>query len=80
MPELYFHPSFRLFTKYDPLYTSAVFIFTDVIGVCKSCGDIQTLFARTTNRELKKRDVTIVDESDTAVSVHMLITIMYASK
>lgn len=41
----------------------------DFIGVCKSAGDVVTLTARTTNRELKKRDVTIVDRSLTAVTL-----------
>jgi hypothetical protein len=43
-----------------------------VIGVCKTAGDVQTLIAKTTNRELKKREVTIVDESNTAVRIHYI--------
>uniref|UniRef100_A0A1B6MN54 Replication protein A subunit n=1 Tax=Graphocephala atropunctata TaxID=36148 RepID=A0A1B6MN54_9HEMI len=41
----------------------------DLIGVCKSATDLQNLVARTTNRELKKREITLVDHSLTAVSV-----------
>jgi replication factor A1 len=40
----------------------------DVIGVCKSSGEVQTLISRNTNRELKKREVVIVDQSNTGVS------------
>jgi len=41
----------------------------DVIGVCKSSGEVQTLISRNTNRELKKREVVIVDQSNTAVAL-----------
>ncbi|XP_046386232.1 replication protein A 70 kDa DNA-binding subunit [Ischnura elegans] len=41
----------------------------DVIGVCKSAADVQSLVARTTQRELKKRDVTLVDNSNTEVTL-----------
>ncbi|XP_063228748.1 replication protein A 70 kDa DNA-binding subunit [Bacillus rossius redtenbacheri] len=43
----------------------------DVIGVCKSAGDVNTFVARTTNREVKKRDITLVDQSNTAVTVSL---------
>lgn len=41
----------------------------DVIGVCKNSGDVQTLISRNTNRELKKREVMIVDQSNTGVTL-----------
>ncbi|XP_071448452.1 replication protein A 70 kDa DNA-binding subunit [Hetaerina americana] len=41
----------------------------DVIGICKSAADIQNLVARTTQRELKKRDVMLVDSSNTEVNL-----------
>lgn len=41
----------------------------DFIGVCKSAGEVVSLTARTTNRELKKRDITLVDRSLTAVTL-----------
>ncbi|XP_015524871.1 replication protein A 70 kDa DNA-binding subunit [Neodiprion pinetum] len=41
----------------------------DVLGVCKSCSDITTVVARTTRKELKKRDVNLVDESNTMVTL-----------
>lgn len=41
----------------------------DVIGVCKSAGEAQTFVARTTNKELTKRDITIVDQSNKEVNL-----------
>ncbi|KAH8042181.1 hypothetical protein HPB51_021265 [Rhipicephalus microplus] len=41
----------------------------DVIGVCKSASDLQTVTRRTTSQELKKRDVSLVDRSGTEVSL-----------
>lgn len=45
---------------------------TDVLGIAKSCEEIQTLRARTTGRELRKRDVMLVDESNTMVKDWLL--------
>ena len=39
------------------------------MGIAKTTGDIQELTARQTNRQLKKRDINIVDESNTAVTL-----------
>ncbi|XP_015606859.1 replication protein A 70 kDa DNA-binding subunit [Cephus cinctus] len=41
----------------------------DVIGVCKSYNDVQTLVSRATQKELKKRDVELVDESNLSVTL-----------
>lgn len=41
----------------------------DVIGVCKEAGDVQTFTARATGRELKKRELTLVDKSDASVTL-----------
>ncbi|OXU23008.1 hypothetical protein TSAR_015531 [Trichomalopsis sarcophagae] len=41
----------------------------DVLGIVKTCSDIQTLTARTTGRELKKRDIGIVDENNDLITV-----------
>ncbi|KAL2714488.1 replication protein A 70 kDa DNA-binding subunit [Vespula squamosa] len=43
----------------------------DVLGIAKSCEEIQTLRARTTGRELKKRDVMLIDESNTMISLSL---------
>ena len=39
----------------------------DILGVVKSTGELQLLTSRTTGREMKKRDVNLVDESNTMV-------------
>lgn len=40
-----------------------------MIGVAKSTGDVTTLTARNTGKELKKREVCLVDQSNVAVSL-----------
>ncbi|XP_076667304.1 replication protein A 70 isoform X2 [Andrena cerasifolii] len=39
----------------------------DVLGVVKSTGDLQMLTSRTTGKEMKKKDINLVDESNTMV-------------
>lgn len=41
----------------------------DIIGVCKSASDVQTFVARTTNKELIKRDIKLVDRSNKEVNL-----------
>ncbi|KAH8359920.1 hypothetical protein KR093_009579, partial [Drosophila rubida] len=41
----------------------------DTIGICKEVGELQTFTSRTTNKEFKKRDLTLVDMSNAAVSL-----------
>ncbi|XP_012256946.2 replication protein A 70 kDa DNA-binding subunit [Athalia rosae] len=41
----------------------------DVLGVCKSCTDVTTLLSKATRKELKKRDVNLIDESSTMVTL-----------
>lgn len=41
----------------------------DVIGVCKEAGEVMQFTARSSGRELKKREVTLVDQSNAAVSL-----------
>lgn len=43
-------------------------LFPDVIGVCKSAADLQELTAKSTGKLLKKRELTLVDNSGGAVS------------
>lgn len=57
------------FVPLSVLQNSDANAIVDVIGVCKSANDIQNLTARTSNRELKKRDITLVDQSLTAATV-----------
>lgn len=40
-----------------------------MIGVCQEIGDIRSFTAKSTGRELKKRDITLVDNSNASVSV-----------
>lgn len=41
----------------------------DIIGVAKSTNDLYAFTSKTTNKDLKKREVTVVDKSNTAVTV-----------
>jgi len=41
----------------------------DVIGVCQTAGELIKLISKTTRKELKKRDVTIVDQSLSSVTI-----------
>lgn len=41
----------------------------DIIGICKEVGELQTFTSRTSNKEFKKRDLTLVDTSEAAVVV-----------
>lgn len=50
------------------LYPNHCELLADVIGICQQTSDIQNLVARTTRRDLKKRDITLVDSSDASVS------------
>lgn len=42
--------------------------FQDVIGVVKSVGELQTFQSKYTGRELKKKELMLVDQSQKAVS------------
>ncbi|BES96364.1 Replication protein A 70 kDa DNA-Hypothetical protein [Nesidiocoris tenuis] len=57
------------FVKLDAIQDSAAGQLIDFVGVCKAAGDIVNLTSRTTNRELKKRDLTLVDQSKAAVTL-----------
>ncbi|XP_013793564.2 replication protein A 70 kDa DNA-binding subunit-like [Limulus polyphemus] len=46
----------------------------DVIGVCKSSSDLQTLVSKSTNKELRKRDIFLVDQSGIEVAVTLWAT------
>ncbi|XP_002730881.2 replication protein A 70 kDa DNA-binding subunit-like [Saccoglossus kowalevskii] len=41
----------------------------DVIGVCKSFSDVSTIVTRSTNRELSKRELHLVDDSEKVVTL-----------
>lgn len=46
----------------------AVCLRLDVIGVAKAVGDVQTFQAKSTGREMKKREIQLLDPSNTTVS------------
>lgn len=64
IPQLTFN-----FTPLSALKDIAPDSFVDIVGVCKSATDVQTLRARSTNRELRKREITLVDNSDASFNV-----------
>ncbi|KAH8383419.1 hypothetical protein KR009_008515, partial [Drosophila setifemur] len=41
----------------------------DTIGICKEVGELQSFVSRTTNKEFKKRDLTLVDMSSSAINL-----------
>lgn len=47
----------------------------DVIGVCQTAGDLVSLVAKTTKKELKKRDITLVDQSLSSVNITLWDTL-----
>lgn len=55
-------------TKFSDIQNYNANEFIDVIGVVKSAGDVATIVAKATNRELKKRDICLVDDSMTSVT------------
>ncbi|KAK9501699.1 hypothetical protein O3M35_012375 [Rhynocoris fuscipes] len=57
------------FVKLSSIQESEPETILDFIGVCKSAGDVVTLTSKTTNRELKKREVTVVDSSLASVTL-----------
>lgn len=57
-----------LFWFKTSVVTSVFHLPTDVVGVCKSAADVQELTARSTGKLLKKRELTLVDNSGGAVS------------
>lgn len=45
-----------------------ILFFLDVLAIVKSAAEVQSLTARATGRELRKRDLTLVDMSDSSVT------------
>lgn len=48
-------------------------VLLDVIAVCKDVGDIFKFTAKTSGKELTKRDVTLVDRSGMSVSAKYIV-------
>ncbi|GJQ76792.1 hypothetical protein Trydic_g15003 [Trypoxylus dichotomus] len=57
------------FTTVDKIGNMEIGTLLDVIGVCKTVSELQTFQARSTGRELKKKEVTLVDQTDNAISL-----------
>ena len=51
------------FYKIKNIINLAILYFTDVIGIVKSVGDMSTVQSKASNREIKKRDIQLVDKS-----------------
>ena len=45
----------------------------DVIGVAKSASEVSTIISKTTSKELKKREVHLVDSTNTEVKVLLIL-------
>jgi replication factor A1 len=50
---------------------TAVDEIVDVVAVCHSCNEVQTIITRATSKELQKREVTLVDETNFSVTLTM---------
>jgi len=57
------------FIKLSAIQEAQAGNLVDVIGVCKSAGEIVNLVSKTTNRELKKKDLLLVDPSLVSVTL-----------
>lgn len=44
-------------------------LFSDIIGICDQVGELQTFTAKSSNRELKKREIIMVDNSNASITV-----------
>jgi len=64
MPALKFN-----FSQLSKVKDADVDAIVDVIGVCQMTSDVVNLVSKTTRKELKKRDVTIVDQSLTSINI-----------
>ncbi|KAJ8958164.1 hypothetical protein NQ318_006103 [Aromia moschata] len=57
------------FVNIDKIANMEPGVLIDVIGVVKNVGDLQTFQAKTTGRELKKKEAVLVDQSNTAINL-----------
>ena len=54
----------------DALGLMNLFLFSDLIGVCKEFTEIQQFTAKSSGKELTKRDITLVDTSNASVRLN----------
>lgn len=52
----------------DKIANIEVNTMIDTIGVCKTTGDVFTFQSKSSGRELKKREITLVDRTNSSVS------------
>lgn len=64
MPALKFN-----FTQLSKVKDTDIDCLVDVIGVCQTASDLVNLVSKTTKKDLKKRDVTIVDQTMSSVTL-----------
>ncbi|CAG9864560.1 unnamed protein product [Phyllotreta striolata] len=57
------------FVPFDKIPELEVGTIIDAIGVVKSVGELITFQAKSTQRELKKKDVTLIDQSSTTIDL-----------
>ncbi|XP_031346155.1 replication protein A 70 kDa DNA-binding subunit-like isoform X2 [Photinus pyralis] len=59
------------FVSIDKIADIEVDTVIDVLGACKSTSDLQMLQSRSTGRDLKKRELTLVDQSNNAITLSL---------
>ncbi|KAF2901894.1 hypothetical protein ILUMI_04295 [Ignelater luminosus] len=59
------------FTNIYEIQDKEIGMEVDVIGVCKEISDVQTIHTKRTGRELKKREITLVDRTNTGVVLNI---------
>lgn len=61
----------------------SVLVFTDVIGVCKEAMDMSSVTQRSTGRELRKREIQLLDNTNREVlysESHPAIRVLYRDR
>ncbi|EFA09711.2 replication protein A 70 kDa DNA-binding subunit [Tribolium castaneum] len=59
------------FTTIDKVAVMEAGTIVDVIGVCKTISELQSFVAKSTNREMQKRQLVLVDQTKTAISLNL---------
>lgn len=62
-------PAIKLeITKLNDLENKKANDFVDVIGIVQSCADISSIVTKATNKELKKREIMLVDDTNFSIA------------
>ncbi|XP_044271048.1 replication protein A 70 kDa DNA-binding subunit-like [Tribolium madens] len=59
------------FTTIDKVAVMEAGTIVDVVGVCKTISEVQSFIAKSTNREMKKRQLVLVDQTKTAIALNL---------